>query len=150
MVFSVNTVIGFACAVGIDMGFNSKHHDEDEATEAVVHIHKDGKQHVHQELKKKHDHTKPRSREEAKNHRENGKGKDDCCNDKVKEFQELDKSVPCVWSLVHPIFFTAYIAIYYNGSPLPYTDVVKAVKPFVRSHHPPIPDIRTAIQSFQI
>ena len=43
LVFSLNTVIGFACAVGINMGFNTTHHHEEEATEAVVHIHKDGK-----------------------------------------------------------------------------------------------------------
>jgi hypothetical protein len=45
-IFSVNTVVGFACSVGIDMGFNSKHHHDEESTEAVVHIHADGKKHI--------------------------------------------------------------------------------------------------------
>ena len=43
IVFSLNTIIGFACAVGIDMGFNSTDHHDEEATETSVHIHADGK-----------------------------------------------------------------------------------------------------------
>jgi len=74
IVFSLNTLIGFACAVGINMGFNTSHHHEDEATEAVVHIHKDGKKHVHHEDAKHHDGS---DKDHAKN------GKDNCCNDKV-------------------------------------------------------------------
>ena len=26
LVFGLNTIIGFACAVGVDMGFNTSHH----------------------------------------------------------------------------------------------------------------------------
>lgn len=147
-VFALNTVVGFACSVGVDMGFNTKHHDD--ATEAVVHIHKDGKKHVHQEKKEKHDHSNPHKHDVANNHHQSGDEKDNCCNDKVKEFQDLDKSVPYSFSLVHPVFFTAFVAAYYNISLLPYTDVVKDIKQFVRSYHPPIQDIRIAIQSFQI
>ncbi len=38
-VFSLNTVIGFACAIGIDIGFNTAHHHDDEATEVTIHVH---------------------------------------------------------------------------------------------------------------
>ena len=150
IVFSLNTIIGFACAVGVDMGFNSKHHHEEEATEAVVHVHKNGKQHVHHEKKNGHSHNKSHSHDLATHQHKSGSDKDNCCNDKVKNFQQLDKSVPNSVNVIHPIFFTAFLASYYNINILPHSDIVKDIKPFVRSYHPPIPDIRIAIQSFQI
>ena len=149
-VFALNTVVGFACSVGMDMGFNSKHHHDEEATEAVVHIHKDGKKHIHQEKKESHSHNRSHHHDEANNNHKSGNGKDDCCNDKVRSFEQLDKSVPNSLSIVSPVFFTAFVAAYYNILVLPYTDIVRDIKPFVRSYHPPIPDIRIAIQSFQI
>lgn len=30
MVFSLNTLVGFACSLGVDINFNSDHHGEDE------------------------------------------------------------------------------------------------------------------------
>ena len=56
IVFSLNTVIGFACAMGVDMGFNTHHHDEEEATETTVHVHADGKKHQHHNEAAKHYH----------------------------------------------------------------------------------------------
>jgi hypothetical protein len=150
VVFALNTIVGFACSIGVDMGFNTKHHDDHEATKAVVHIHKNGKQHFHQEKKEAHKHNKSRSHDEASNHKKSGSDKDNCCNDKVKNFEQLAKSVPASQSLVHPVFFTAFLASYYNINIVAHTDIVKDIKPFVRSYHPPIPDIRIAIQSFQI
>ena len=185
-VFALNTAVGFACAIGLDMSFNTTHHDDKEArvpvvhihkdgkkhihyekkksdndkqshqhggekvTEAVVHIHKDGKKHIHQEKKESNGHDKSHKHDEE-NKSENSKSDEgNCCTDKVKEFQELDKSVPASQSLVHPIFFTAFVAVYYNITLLPNTNTVRDVKIYVRSYHPPIPDIRIAIQSFQI
>ncbi len=150
MVFALNTVVGFACSVGVDMGFNTKHHRQEEATEAVVHVHKDGKQHVHHEKKEGHSHEKSHSHDGANNHHKTGNDKDDCCNGKVINFEQLDKAVLNSLSILHPVFFTAFVASYYNINILPYTNVVTNKKQFVRGHHPPIQDIRIAIQSFQI
>lgn len=150
VVFALNTVVGFACSVGVDMGFNTKHHEENEATEAVVHIHKDGKKHIHHEKKESHSHDKAHKHDQASNHEKSDSEKGNCCTDDVKEFQDIAKSVPSSVSLIHPVFFIAFLASYYDISLLPYTDVVRDIKPFVRSYHPPIPDIRIAIQSFQI
>lgn len=150
MLFALNTVVGFACAVGVDMGFNTKHHHHDEATEAVVHIHADGKNHVHEEKIESHSHSASHHHDEANNQHKSGNGKDDCCNNKVINFEQLDKSVPNSLNILHPAFFTAFVASYYNINLLPYSNVVTDKKQFVRSHHPPIPDIRIAIQSFQI
>ena len=141
IVFSLNTIIGFACAIGIDMGFNTTHHHEEEATEAVVHIHKGGQKHVHHnEVGKHHD--------EASNHKAKD-GKDNCCSDKVIKITQFDKSIPQSLSVINPVFFTTFISSFYNIDAL-FTSRTTSIRYFVRSHHPPIPDIRIAIQSFQI
>lgn len=185
MVFSLNAIVGFACSLGLDMGYNSKHHGEDAATEAVVHIHKDGKKHIHYEKKsnnnnnshqqgqdkptkavvhlhkdgKRHFHhekkvsrnqDKSDTHDEANNAEKSKKDKDNCCTDKVTNFQQTDKLMPNAVTIIHPVFFTAFVAVYYNINLIPHTDIVRDIKPFVRSYHPPIPDIRIAIQSFQI
>lgn len=55
IVFSLNTIIDFACAVGMDMRFNSTHHDE-MTIEASIHVHANGKSHNHHnEVTKHHD-----------------------------------------------------------------------------------------------
>ena len=67
LVFSLNTVIGFACAVGVDMGFNTPHHQDEVATKEV-HVHSDGKKHEHHKKADKHQHeeTKTEKKEKAK------------------------------------------------------------------------------------
>lgn len=182
----MNTIVGLACSLGLDMSYNSKHHGEDAATEAVVHIHKDGKKHIHYEKKKSnnndnshqqgeekatkavvhihkdgkrhihqekkgsHSNDKYHTHAEAKNTEKPKKDKDNCCTDQVMNFQEIDKTIPNSVNIILPVFFTAFVAAYYNINLLPHSNVVKDIKPFVRNHHPPIPDIRIAIQSFQI
>ena len=149
VIFGLNTIVGFACSVGVDMGFNSKHHHDEEATEAVVHIHNDGKRHVHNEKKENHNHDKSHHSDELSgNHKSGEEG--NCCNDKVRNFEQLDKSVPQVINVIHPVFFTAFLSSFYSISLLHPSDVVIDVRHFVRSYHPPISDIRIAIQSFQI
>jgi hypothetical protein len=148
-VFGLNTVVGFACAIGIDMGFNSKHHHQEESTEAVVHIHSDGKKHLHYEKKDAHQHNKTHQHDQDKTHHNPKDGKDNCCNDLVLKFGQTDKSVPHSLNIVHPPFLVAFFNVFYNVT-LPYFDVVKDIKQFVRNYHPPIADIRIAIQSFQI
>ena len=142
IVFSLNTLIGFACAVGIDMGFNTTYHHE-EGTEAVVHIHKDGKKHVHHEETKHHD--------EADNDNHKKSGKDNCCNDKVIKFNEVDKSAShSLNTTINPIFFTTFTTSPSITNILYTSFIDTGIKYFVRSYHPPIPDIRVAIRSFQI
>jgi hypothetical protein len=132
--FSLNTVIGFACAVGLDMGFNSHHHEENAIETEGIHHH--DKSHHHDEADVHH-------------HKTNG-DKDNCCNDGVMKFQKVDKALASSINLINPIFFTSFLASFYNIDILSSYDKIAAIKYFVRSHHPPIPDIRIAIQSFQI
>ncbi len=132
--FSLNTVIGFACAVGLDMGFNSHHHEECgiEATE------------IHQ-----HDSTHHHGDADIHHHKSNNE-KDNCCNDGVMKFQKVDKNIATSFSSINPVFFTSFLTSFYNIDILSSNNRISEIKYFVRSHHPPIPDIRIAIQSFQI
>ena len=135
-VFGLNTAVGFTCAIGMGMGFNAHHHDE-EATE--VHVHADGKKHEHHnEAKKPHHDEKDASK------------KDDCCNDKVVKLSQADKAIPQSNILINPGFFSAFISSYYNIDIFYPSQVTTSTRYFVRSYHPPITDIRIAIQSFQI
>lgn len=137
LVFSLNTIIGFACSVGLDMGFNSTHHHE-EATKTSVHVHADGKKHVHHDAAD-NDHHKSKD------------GKDNCCNDKVTKISQLDKAIPQPLSaVVNPIFVTAFVSSFCHIDVLYSLNATSRIKPFVRSTPPTIPDIRIAIQSFQI
>lgn len=132
IVFSMNTIIGFACFIGIDIGFNNHHHDE---TEALLHG-------------TFHHHDYP----EADGHHHKSKGgKDNCCNEKVSQFSQLDKLVPhSLNSVITPKLFISLVFSYHQVDQL-YTSVItNNIKYFVRSYHPPIPNIRVAIQSFQI
>ncbi|MEO5995784.1 MAG: hypothetical protein ABIQ00_03760 [Chitinophagaceae bacterium] len=150
IVFSLNTVVGFACTLGMDIGFNSKHHDEDQATEVVVHVHAGGKKHVHQEKKESHSDDKSHQHDQANHQKKSGNEKDNCCNDKVTKFEQLDKSVPASLSTINPLFFVALVSSFYDIDVLFTSRLAPNIKHFVRSYHPPIPNIRIAIQSFQI
>lgn len=128
IVFSLNTVIGFACALGLDMGFNSHHHEE--STTGSVRMH-----HHHESSVQYHG---------AKNE------KDNCCNDEVMQFQKIDKALASSINIINPVSFISCVSSFYNLDILSHSTQISDIKYFVRSHHPPIPDIRIAIRSFQI
>ncbi len=139
VVFGLNTIVGFACGIGIDMGFNSTHHEEEEAT--VIHVHDDGKKdgHYNQSVSHQHEGKKPDSSE-----------KKGCCNDEVQKFQSLDKVLnqnakTAIDSPVLAAIISTFLGI----------DIFKIAKAYppkylARFFYPPPPDIRIAIQSFQI
>lgn len=134
VVFALNTVVGFACAIGIDMNFNTSHH-ENEETAITVHVHADGKKHHH---------------EEAEHNQSANDKKDDCCNNKVVKLLQTDKAIPQSAKLISSVFSTALVPVYYSVNISCPSQVPTSKMYFVRGHHPPIPDIRIAIQSFQI
>ena len=143
IVFSLNTIIGFACAVGLDMGFNSHHHEE-ESTDVPVHSHSDGKHHQHRNKVKNH-------HQEADNHlQKTTSDEDNCCHNKVTQILQQDKVIATSINIISPVFFTALTSSFYNVDALLSNGADSHVKHFIRRHHPPIPDIRVAIQSFQI
>ncbi len=136
LVFAFNTAVGFACAVGLDMGFNTAQHHDEEATE--IHVHENGEKHEHHPKASEHHHEGEK------------KEKGGCCNDTVIKIAQTDKSVPQSGGIVSPVFFTSFLISFYNSNIFNTSQVTGNIKYFVRSYHPPIPDIRIAIQSFQI
>ena len=135
-VFSLNTVIGFACSAGVDMGFNSKHqHDE----ENMVADHS-------------HNHDIHHHQDEACNAYHKSKNcKENCCNDEVIKFSQVDKAIPdSPGSGLIPSSFSAFISTFCAFDVLYTSKEIANNRHFLRSYHPPIPDIRIAIQSFQI
>ena len=149
VVFSLNTILGFACSVGLDMGYNSKHHHDDQALAAVVHIHSSGKKYVHHEKHDRNNSTKRPHHERAISNEINSEN-NDCCSGEVRKFGQADKVLPETAGLVHPVFLSPFIDGQFKVVFPTAFDIVKDIKPFFRSYHPPIPDIRIAIRSFQI
>lgn len=137
LVFSMNTLLGFACALGLKMGYNNHHHEEAKATATCQ----------HQQL----NHNKPFGHsQQVTNSNQHPKTKDDCCSHSVTSFNLLDKAPAHTSSIVHPVFATAFALSYYTRSVLPKLSIPKNIRAFAQTYHPPIPDIRVAIQSFQI
>ncbi len=148
LVFSLNTIVGFACAIGIDMGYNSKNHHDEFETKEAVHIHEDGMEHNHHEQESNHL-TSHHQNEVVNNLDEECSESEKCCNDQVTKFEQLAKAISKS-SVVNPIFFTVFLSSFYNIDILVASQATKNTKYFVRGHHPPIPDILIANQRFQI
>lgn len=123
IVFFLNTVVGFACVLGADMGFNMMQNHQD----VPHHAEKTGADH--------HDAGQ----------------KDNCCKDEVTKLTTADKeaqSVPsfsfqlsCLAVLPAPVYIQDSIIAIPANIPNTY---------FARHCRAPIPDVRIAIQSFQI
>ena len=136
IVFSMNTVIGFACAIGIDMGYNNSHH-EAEATEVAVHVHADGKKHHHDKKPVANHHDK-----------KDASKKDDCCTNEIMKFQQSDKNMTAKTGINMPVFVAILTTFFGIDN---FKSVQSSSPKYIASYfHPPPPDIRIAIQSFQI
>lgn len=159
IVFATNTAVGFACALGLDMGFNTPH--DNEIAEVVdVHEHADGKKHVHEKETPK---TSTHVHEDGTKHQHNSepvkiipadgsksftKSPGGCCSDEVQKFQNLDKNVTVNAAINAPVF-VAILSIFLG------IDLPVGIKDFppkykARFYYPPPPDIRIAMQRFQI
>jgi hypothetical protein len=146
IVFSLNTVVGFACSVGINMGYNAGHHKHGSS-----HSHKSGSSH-----KKGHSHN---SGHKHSHHHHEGAGhaqdkqnsKDDCCANDVTKFIQLDKSVVNAPQLNAPHFLQGFISTYTQLFQIAPNLSVNSRFQFVRrSCFLNDTDIRISIQSFQI
>lgn len=136
LVFSLNTVVGFACSIGLDMDFNSSHHHEEKTVLSHQHV-------------KAHSHD--RQNDLTKDHHSSKKTKDNCCTDEAAKFAKVDKLTPqSIGFSSNPVIFTAFLSTFYCFDVFASDSHIPNNKFFVRTHHPPIPDIRVAIQSFQI
>lgn len=144
LVFALNIVLGLACSLGFNMGYNNNHH-KDEVAQTPVHVHADGKKHLHNKAPDKSHHTGSVANHHDK---EEGAKKDDCCSDEVVQFQKSDKCLHAKIGVSMPVLVAA-ISVFW-GIQIFETVPLPSLKYTARYFHPPPPDIRTAIQSFQI
>lgn len=129
IVFSLNTVVGFACSVGIDMGYNTKHHEHGTGIGMNHHHHENSGQSF------------------------NGVNeKDDCCTNNVTSFIQLDKSlVNNQFNLCPPVFLLIVSPAYIFWQQNETVPGVNSTFQFVRrSCFLNDTNIRIAIRSFQI
>ncbi|MBN9351858.1 MAG: hypothetical protein J0H55_14350 [Chitinophagaceae bacterium] len=143
IVFSLNTIIGFACAVGMDMGFNSKHHHAENETAEQSHRHgatyeHSGKSSFHQN-------------EKVSSYLFSSTQNDNCCSDAVTAFSLLNKNIePAISTPLTPVFSVCFIYPLFNVSLFSTPGISDNTSYIVRSWRLPVPDIRVAIRSFQI
>jgi len=164
LLFSLNTVVGFACALGMDMGFNTSHHKSDATEVKEIHVHADGAKHHHDSASD----NQPADKHEsgpANHHRHNdnkpalqqqdgksiaGQDEGGCCSNEVLKFQSLDKNLnQTTNSIADEPVFVAMLSTFLG---IDLIGIVKEVpaKLKARFYYPPPPDIRIAIQRFQI
>lgn len=138
LVFSLNTVVVFACTLGLDMGFSTHYHENADAITDQ-----------YEEAAPPHHHHGDNGNRHQQSKGESDK-KDNCCIDNGIIFEQLDKVVANtakihfnypVFSALTPVFSL--------------TDILSAShqtnhRPLVRWYFPQPPDIRVSIQSFQI
>jgi hypothetical protein len=137
VVFSINSLAGFACSIGVNMGYNIDHH------------HKHAKSHIHKNHTLLHNHTHKHVNTGVVF---NGITKDDCCSNTVTKFNLLDKSVTDnSFQRQVPFISIVYLSAFFIKIDNPGIHNVKSWFQFVRrSCSLDDTDIRIAIQSFQI
>lgn len=152
IVFSLSTVVGFACSVGLDKTFNADHHKETVGQQQNSHEH--GESHEHTASADHHREPVSHHGPPADHHKQVSNSQespdDNCCKDEVAKFEKSEKRIPPSFNNLQPPLailpfntpFNINVLISYLHKP--------SNKYFVRNHHPPIADTRIAIQSFLI
>lgn len=149
--FSMNTVVGFACSLGVDMGFNSKHHSHNTSNQHEdadnLHEHDGNNSHSHQHGTASYHHS------DTDNNTISFKSADEenCCKDFVAGFNSLDKQLakqnsnqPKI-TYLSPFIISAFIIDANNAKG--YVQHLR-IPPREIDFSPP--DIRVFIQSFLI
>ncbi|OYZ58557.1 MAG: hypothetical protein B7Y19_01905, partial [Sphingobacteriales bacterium 24-40-4] len=110
IVFSLSTIVGFACSVGLDMTFNADHHKETAGQQQKSHEHAASADH-HQEPVSHHEHPADHHQKKADHHKQvsnlQENPEDDCCKDEVAKFEKSDKRTPQSFNYnLRPLFVT--------------------------------------------
>lgn len=120
IVFGLNTVVGFACSMGMEIGFK--------------------KTHQHEEMSAAHHHD-----ENNDTHKHGC-----CNDAVTKFLQIDKSVPQSLTAAVSPIFFTAFTASFYTIAIAADFKVIPANTYALQRYHPPGAEIRINIQSFQI
>ena len=147
IVFSLNTIVGFACSIGVDMVYNSSHHQHSFHASEKVNSYKSEPRHSFANCHDPGYQTKQTSESGTSNNTQ-----DDCCANDVTKFIQLDKSVVKTnLGLPVPAFFVALTSIFIqpslNEDNLANSSLLLLARRSCSIYHT---DIRIAIQSFQI
>lgn len=152
--FSLNTVVGFACSMGVDMGFNSKHHSHNSSKE---HDHADADNHHEHDGNNSHSHhhggvaSHHHSDNDTNTASFTSQNEENCCKDYVVGFNSLDKQIAKQSSTqlkityLSPFILSAFITEANNVKG--YVQHLK-IPPREIDYSPP--DIRVFIKSFLI
>ncbi|MDQ6812588.1 MAG: hypothetical protein M3040_02435 [Bacteroidota bacterium] len=136
-VFALNTIVAFACSLGLEMGFNNTHHHHENNRQASAnHSHSNAGHHHSAGLAVHH-------------HQKGSPEKDDCCTPNAIKFQQADKNLnhspgPVIKTPVFVVFLAAFLGLGVQH------DHLYSVHCSLTPQYYPPPDIRIAIQSFQI
>ncbi|MHA4807888.1 hypothetical protein ACX0G9_07270 [Flavitalea flava] len=153
LVFTLNTAIGFACSMGVDMGFNKHHYDHgEEALPGDVSQEVEGHQNEGHHNEANEHHEDIDHHHEAGDHhhlKKEGCGDHGCCNDTVVKFQQLDKNLIATAFALYVPLFVPVPGVDFHCLPFATLSIVFQ-KRVIRHYYPPPPDIRVSIQSFQI
>lgn len=151
--FSMNTVVGFACSLGVDMGFNSKHHSHNSDNK---HSHSDADHHDEHDGNNSHSHHHGTASHHHSDNDNNtvfltSQSEENCCKDFVAGFNSLDKQLakqnnnqPKI-TYLSPFIISAFILDANNAKG--YVQHLR-IPPREIDFSPP--DIRVFIQSFLI
>lgn len=143
MIFSMNSIMGFACSTGLNLGYNSHHHaktQEPSHTTVSEELYASGNT----------DHCGSAEPAIVPGDDASSNNSNDCCRDGVLKFTLLDKNVSSSIKIDAPAQFAIDIAAMYFLAAWN-AQHVSTAHYYVQSDHPPIStDIRIAIQSFQI
>lgn len=152
--FSMNTVVGFACSMGVDMGFNSKHHShgnhkhhQESDSDADHHEHDGNNSHGHHHETSSYHHSDQHNKTASFS----AQNDENCCKDYVVGFNSLDKqlakqsSTQLKITYLSPFILSAFITEANNVKG--YVQHLR-IPPREIDYSPP--DIRVFIQSFLI
>lgn len=132
VVFSMNTLLGFACSIGVDLGYNTNHHKQDASS-----------------VKNEADHDCGNMEDETTANT-SPVNTHDCCKDEVLKFNLSDKSPASTIKIDAPIHTAFSIVAFYIIQSFTIEDV-PSNHYYVRSDHPPISkDITISTHSFRI
>lgn len=145
--FSLNSVVGFACSLGIDMGYNSCLDDHECKEEAGHHEKDKDKSEPEHHSYKLHKHTSEEKHDGDSSI--NVMNKDHCCESFVVGFQNLDKElVEKSFTKIQHADYAVFNICASTGLNIPFHRIPVRIPPKIPDHSPP--NIRVFIQSFQI
>ena len=137
VIFGLNTIVGFACSLGVNMGYNPPHN----AVENASTLHSNVATHRHEKASHTHSHIHA-----FKNENKTA----NCCSDAVAGFSQPDQSVPQRNFLTGPLFSPACFSSFIITNDFSLSQISASENHFLRGFPPPLEDIRIAIRSFRI